>query len=549
MFHKLLLIISSLYQLNKSQTITNLTLTVYTNVVINKIPEMYFGFTMDWWKPSDQSGKWGDASILWLNLSNPILINLTKALTPAMLRLGGSPEDSIVYNMSGMCLTSNSEEYGCAQSGKNYGCLNESRWQQILKFIDNTQLSLLFGLNACFGRPNRSSLMNYTNIEQLLNFTIQQYKNNFVTTPIYAFELGNEIQWSIAGDIYAQDFANIQSILNTYWTNAKLSNIPYMVGPDAQQTTQGWEWNSQILSTLDDISHDNISSIQRALTYHHYPNCGSPNGNISVFNLGCLSSIEFMAINYTTMLADQYNVDVWMGEGSEHSGGGVLNLTNVFVSSFYYLYQLCELATYGVKGSMRSDLVGGYYELINHTTSIPTPDYWMLYMWRQFIGDTLYNSSLTFSNDSITQPWNYSNELKDEWKWNLSKDDILDEVKNMYNAAQETYVRGYSFSYKNNSDEYMIILLNYHLWNIGMVNISIINNNNIIYDYDEYHIVGIGADGIKTKTIQVNGVTLTYENGQFPNIKPISGNGIVEMAPKTITFVHMFIKKTNNFSP
>ena len=38
-----------------------------------------------------------------------------------MLRLGGSPEDSIVYNMSGMCLTTNSESYGCGQSGKNYG--------------------------------------------------------------------------------------------------------------------------------------------------------------------------------------------------------------------------------------------------------------------------------------------------------------------------------------------------------------------------------------------------------------------------------------------
>ena len=58
---------------------------------------------MDWWKPTDgQYGyKWNDASILFQNLSDPTLIYLTRALTPAMLRLGGSPEDSIVYNMSG----------------------------------------------------------------------------------------------------------------------------------------------------------------------------------------------------------------------------------------------------------------------------------------------------------------------------------------------------------------------------------------------------------------------------------------------------------------
>eukprot|EP01084_Bolivina_argentea_P177827 307514_1 len=99
-----------------------------------------------------------------------------------------------------MCDTSKSALYGCGQSGINYGCLNESRWMQILQFIDATQLSLIFGLNACFGRPNRSSLMNYTNIVQLFNFTIQQYQSSAVESPIYAFELGNEIEWSIDRD-------------------------------------------------------------------------------------------------------------------------------------------------------------------------------------------------------------------------------------------------------------------------------------------------------------------------------------------------------------
>ena len=61
---------------------------------------------MDWWKPTDGSNgeKWGDASILWLNLSNPTLINLTKALTPAMLRLGGSPEDVCCISIIIICI-------------------------------------------------------------------------------------------------------------------------------------------------------------------------------------------------------------------------------------------------------------------------------------------------------------------------------------------------------------------------------------------------------------------------------------------------------------
>merc|ERR1719242_697274 len=201
------------YDISSSDSI-HLTLTVENGKIYQQIPEMFFGFTMDWRKPTDgQYGKkWDDASILFQDLSNLTLINLTKALTPAILRLGGSPEDSIVYNISGMCLKTDSEQYGCGQSGRNYGCLNESRWLEILKFMDDTQLSLVFGLNACFGRPNRSALMDYTNIDQLFNVTLDYYHSGRIKLPIYGFELGNEISWSIDGDIYARDFANIHSM-------------------------------------------------------------------------------------------------------------------------------------------------------------------------------------------------------------------------------------------------------------------------------------------------------------------------------------------------
>merc|ERR1719242_2471475 len=267
------------YDISSSDSI-HLTLTVENGKIYQQIPEMFFGFTMDWWKPTDgQYGKkWDDASILYQDLTNPILINLTKALTPAILRLGGSPEDSIVYNISGMCLKTDSEQFGCGQSGKNYGCLSESRWLEILQFMDDTQLSLVFGLNACFGRPNRSALMDYT---------------------------------------------NIHSMIKEKWTDYGMEKemVPFMIGPDAEQRSSAWQWNLEILNTLNDISYGNVPSIQRALTYHHYPNCNSPNGNVSVFSMDCLSSIGFMARNYTSKLADVYGVEVWMGEGSGHSGG------------------------------------------------------------------------------------------------------------------------------------------------------------------------------------------------------------------------------------
>ena len=138
--------------------------------------------------------------------------------------------------------------------------------------MDATQLSVIFGFNACFGRPNRSEAMDTSNIEQLVDFTLQQYQSGAVTSHMFGFELGNEISWSIDGDAYARDFAAVQTLINTSWNEAGLGeHVPYMIGPDAEQTAQGWQWNAQILDTLDHISDGQVPTIQRALTYHHYP--------------------------------------------------------------------------------------------------------------------------------------------------------------------------------------------------------------------------------------------------------------------------------------
>eukprot|EP01051_Picozoa_sp_SAG22_P011500 SAG22_NODE_1113_length_5533_cov_5.884063_8_plen_92_part_00 len=45
--------------------------------------------------------QWGDASVLVLDLSSPRLLALSKALAPGILRIGGSPIDSIEYAMHG----------------------------------------------------------------------------------------------------------------------------------------------------------------------------------------------------------------------------------------------------------------------------------------------------------------------------------------------------------------------------------------------------------------------------------------------------------------
>merc|ERR1712107_164913 len=159
---------------------------------------------------------------------------------------------------------------------------------------------------------------------------------------------------------------------------------------------------------------------------------------------------------------------------------------------------------------------GGYYELINHTTSVPTPDYWVLYLWRQHVGNLVFNSSLALANE--TASWTAHAEYEGELDWNLVGDDILEQVRESYDAEAETYVRGYAFAAKESVADYLLVLLNFHLWDAATVDVAIQNaqGRKYEYGYDEFHIVGIGADGLKTKQIEINGARMQYEGGQFP---------------------------------
>ena len=149
--------------------------TVNTSNITRSIEYPFYGFTFDYWLGNDSAGKWyPNASILLLDLSSPDLIALTKAISPAILRIGGSAQDSIVYDIDGEC----DQNYGlpgykCSQVTNDvyYGCINKTRWQQINQFAIDTEIQLLFGVNGCYGRKSNVSNMNISNIANLIDYT------------------------------------------------------------------------------------------------------------------------------------------------------------------------------------------------------------------------------------------------------------------------------------------------------------------------------------------------------------------------------------------
>ena len=144
----------------------------------------YTSIDFDLWPPS--KSKWGPASspasALLIDLAQPDLNTLASALRGAMLRIGGSPADFLLYETAAVpdaCSEANLNAtnqpvngYFCPIWHQVEGqCLTAARWEALLGFAATNGLRLVLDLNACWGRNSSSSDMDWRQIDGLLAAT------------------------------------------------------------------------------------------------------------------------------------------------------------------------------------------------------------------------------------------------------------------------------------------------------------------------------------------------------------------------------------------
>ena len=101
-------------------------------------------------------------------------VNMAKALAPAMLRVGGTQGDQLVFNKN---------PSGLPQKEQEVHYLSPSQWDALNQFTKNVGWDFIFGLNILLNKPN-SSMWDPTNAKELFEYTKSKgYKVNW--------ELGN----------------------------------------------------------------------------------------------------------------------------------------------------------------------------------------------------------------------------------------------------------------------------------------------------------------------------------------------------------------------
>ncbi|KAL8161463.1 hypothetical protein V2J09_012952 [Rumex salicifolius] len=364
----------------------NVKVTVRGAVVIASTDDNFICATLDWW-PEDKCDfgqcPWGKAGILNLDLKNEILFKAIKAFNPLRIRIGGSLEDQVLYNV-GKAIKScpNFRKLPGGTFGFSRGCLEMQKWDQINEFMNDTGALVTFGLNALFGRSKLKGKDDYVgdwnpqNAEDFMKYTVSKgYK-------IHSYELGNELCGrGISGRVdavqYAKDMQTLKHLVFRLYPDPM--NQPKVLGPGGFYDET---WFKTFLRVSGPHTVDGLT--------HHIYNLGSGRDPELIHRVMDPHYLDRVAQTYMSVLQSVRSFGPWSGAWVGESGGaytsGGKDVSHTFANGFWYLDQLGMTATFDHKVFCRQSLIGGNYGLLNTTSFLPNPDYYGALLFHRLMG-------------------------------------------------------------------------------------------------------------------------------------------------------------------
>ena len=344
---------------------------------VSTVASNFVGVNADWWLNGcgGEGKQWSsNASVALVDLTNPNLKALAKGLAGATWRIGGTHQDSVIYQVGN---STQAEECRAHKHTHCYPiCLTMQRWEDILAFGAEANLSVVFGVNF--------KLDSYpTNLLDFLDYTRRK------ELQVSAFEFGNELGISNIeryGSVVAGAVASL-------WAGRE--DRPMAVGPDDAGDGTSAPAEKEILQLVGE------QDFLQAITFHAYTfhNGGGPTPSLVAHMMNTTLLDEGMLIYQDVLAAVKaksrpaYSPQVWMGEGNAAGHGGRLTVTNTFINSFWYLTALGSSSRLGIHRFLRQAFIGGDYELVNRTTFLPNPDYFVALLWQQLCGPRILGTN------------------------------------------------------------------------------------------------------------------------------------------------------------
>ncbi|KAI3513354.1 hypothetical protein L1887_20685 [Cichorium endivia] len=488
----------------------------------------YICATIDWW-PDDKCNynhcPWGSSSALNLDLSNPVLTKAVQAFEHLRIRVGGSLQDQVVYNVggiSGPCHNFIKMKGGLF--GFSKGCLRMDRWDELNQFFMKTRSLVTFGLNALRGRHQIKRGVwggnwNSSNAHDFIKYTVSKgYK-------IHSWEFGNELSGNGVGAMvhaeqYGNDLIELRGIIDNLYR--QIQPKPLLVAP-------GGFFDKQWFAKLLKVSGSQIVNVMTLHMYNLGPGI-DPNLVKKILDPRFLSraSITFNDLQETIQTNGPW-ASSWIGESGGAYNSGGLHVSDTFVNSFWYLDQLAMAAKYRTEVYCRQSLIGGNYGLLNKTTFTPNPDYYSALLWHRLMGTGV----LSVERRSVGP------HLRTYAHCSKGKAGVTLLLINLSNQTE------FRLNIHN--------ILNINLQTTKDKKVSFLHRLKSTFSWigskstdaklfrEEYRLTPQGGN-IRSKTMLLNGVPLDLtKTGDIPQMKPafVDVNSPVSIAPLTIKFVQL----------
>jgi len=344
-----------------------------------------------------------------LDLSNPQLIKLARALGPSYIRVSGTWANTTFFDDSGAITPAKAPEgFG--------GVLTAQQWKGVLDFSKAADAQLVTSFAVGAGVRDSNGVWTATQAEKLLAFTRAQGGHiaiaEFFNEPTFATMGGAPKGYTAAN--YGRDFKIFLAFMR--------KNAPdtLIVGPDsvgdgpslANSMKPKAKPGQPAPAAPMGLAMPAMLKTEEMLTaegpgidgfaYHFYGGVSQrcrPSNDIDADPAHELLTAEWLTRTetetaYYAKLRDKYEPGkpLWLTETAEAACGGD-PWASTFVDSFRYLHQLGALAKANVQAVMHNTLAASDYGLIDESTLTPRPNYWAAVLWNKLMGATVLEAA------------------------------------------------------------------------------------------------------------------------------------------------------------
>ncbi len=328
-----------------------------------------------------------------LDFNNNRLRNLTRAISPAYMRVSGTWANKTFFDENAR--SSPPEPPAGFES-----VLTAKQWDGANRFAKDLDLEIMTSFAISPGTRDTNGKWTTDNARKLIEYSVER------EYPLAAAEIINEPNTGemagIPKDYTAAAFRDEFGLLKLLRDEL----IPTMLLAGPGTSANNSPLTMELPVTLSPSGESILEATAPAfdiVSYHFYPatsvRCaafGMPQTSKDVALTEPFLALTEQEARHFKMLRDRFEPGkpIWLTEVAGAACGG--NPWAIeFIDAFRYVEQLGRLAKLGVQVVMHNTLSASDYGLIDDVTLEPRPTYWAAVLWRQLVGERVLDLPLT----------------------------------------------------------------------------------------------------------------------------------------------------------